>query len=270
MMVIKYISDLHFDYYDNPEQKENEVIKQMNKKDLYLIAGDFYNNFEKTLAFVKKVDKAGIHGYWILGNHEFSYLFEPLNVNPKIKDLKIWKDSDFKILPESAYDGLINVIKELSKENKNFKFLTLGDEIKLGNGYTLIGDTAWGEISDPNNQWEWNHVTNWKWVKERSEKWIEFMNKKIKENNKLIIMTHHPLYGVPKQLPKNSRFLQKKSGEICFWFPNAKLKIGDSKKDVIFIHGHTHDNSYKSNHLTNAIGRGHNVKPIRFEIIDLK
>jgi calcineurin-like phosphoesterase family protein len=94
------------------------------------------------------------------------------------------------------------------------------------------------------------------------------MNKQIKNNDNLIILTHHPFY-TPNTFKEGSRFLKKKDGEIQFWFSNKNAKIPGNKK-IIFIHGHTHDDSYDEKHLTNAIGRKENSKELKLSFIDLQ
>jgi predicted phosphodiesterase len=97
--------------------------------------------------------------------------------------------------------------------------------------------------------------------------WNKFLEEQIKRNDKLIVLTHHPLY-TPKKFEPKSRFLKKMNGEIQFWFSNKSKKVS-KEKSIIFIHGHTHDISYEKNHLTNAIGRKENCFEMKLKSFDI-
>jgi predicted phosphodiesterase len=60
-MKINYISDLHFDYKELSEI--NKFFKLFKKGQLYVIAGDLFNDFNKSLVLIQKLDKMGIKGY---------------------------------------------------------------------------------------------------------------------------------------------------------------------------------------------------------------
>jgi predicted phosphodiesterase len=58
---VKYISDLHLDY--KTENDKKKFLKLFNQKDTYIIAGDFYNDYRKTLIMIEQLEKMKIHGY---------------------------------------------------------------------------------------------------------------------------------------------------------------------------------------------------------------
>jgi predicted phosphodiesterase len=60
-MKIYYISDLHLDY--KTLEEKNEFLSLLNKEDLFIINGDFYNDYRKTIDIVNEIDKMGVKGY---------------------------------------------------------------------------------------------------------------------------------------------------------------------------------------------------------------
>jgi UDP-2,3-diacylglucosamine pyrophosphatase LpxH len=60
-MLIKYISDLHLDY--KSPQKKRDFLKLLNPNMFYIIAGDFYNDYRKTLSLIDELNAKKIHGY---------------------------------------------------------------------------------------------------------------------------------------------------------------------------------------------------------------
>ncbi|MDR2568075.1 MAG: metallophosphoesterase [Mycoplasmataceae bacterium] len=270
-MKIYYISDLHLDY--KTLEEKNEFLSLLNKEDLFIINGDFYNDYRKTIDIVNEIDKMGVKGYWTLGNHEFFWLAERRNIEPldkaKNKDL-------LNVPPAKMWDKLVDTIKAKTAKNKTFKFLETGTTVKLPNGWTLIGDIGWTSFSTENyelknkdfKQYEWFKRWNFPWIKTQNEKWVKFANATIKKHDKVLIATHYPMYYNDK-FPETSRFSSKLPLEKTYWFSSQKLEIPKGK-EVVFIHGHTHDVSYKEGHVTNAIGRQGNAKKLELKEIILK
>jgi hypothetical protein len=64
-----------------------------------------------------------------------------------------------------------------------------------------------------------------------------------------------------------SRFSKKEKLERTYWFSDQRIN-NKKNKNVLFIHGHTHDISYAKGHVTNAIGRRENSKTL--ELMELK
>jgi predicted phosphodiesterase len=60
-MKIHYISDLHFDYKEFCEKEK--FLKMLNCNDLYIIAGDCYNDYRKTLKLIIELENKKIKGY---------------------------------------------------------------------------------------------------------------------------------------------------------------------------------------------------------------
>ena len=77
--IIVFISDLHFDYTsrkykpDNADKWQEEFINYVkeNCKGILCLAGDFFDNYEKTLSFIKKLEENRIVGFFVLGNHDY-------------------------------------------------------------------------------------------------------------------------------------------------------------------------------------------------------
>jgi predicted phosphodiesterase len=269
MQKIHYISDLHLDYVG-----ENELTKfyrLLNTKDLYIISGDFYNDYRKSLKVVQYLEKHKIHGYWVLGNHEYIHLNEPGNVDP---NHRILDDHLHKVESEAKYDKFLKLIIDKTKNYKNFIFLHTGTIKNINKEWKIIGDTGWMNLKNTNKKvidykiHEWNHLNNWNWIFKQNENWIKYANACIKKYDKLIIVTHHPMYFPALTDIKNSRLKEKGDEEILFWYSNTKIKVEKNKK-IIFIHGHTHTEPFAKNHYTNAIGRKSERKILALKTLNI-
>jgi hypothetical protein len=144
----------------------------------------------------------------------------------------------------------------------------------LNEEYKIIGDTGWMDLKNLDNQpidykqHEWNHINNWDWVFEQNKKWVSYVQECINKYDKLIVVTHHPMYFPTWEQIKSSRLKNKGNDEILFWYFNAKLEIPKDKK-VLFIHGHTHTEAFVENHYTNAIGRGSERKELAVKTLEI-
>jgi len=76
---VVFISDLHFDFTERKhkpeaaEQMKDEFItfiKERYANCLLCLAGDFFNSYQKTLAFVCEMEQSKINGFFVLGNHD--------------------------------------------------------------------------------------------------------------------------------------------------------------------------------------------------------
>jgi len=283
-MKVNYISDLHLDYNEtevNTDINVDKFVNSLNTNDTYIVAGDFYNNIEKTLLLVRLLEAKHIKGFFTLGNHEFFYLFEKHNIEPLIleeaKGKKPLSAKKYKCIfsypSKKECDAFLKKVYDTTKNNKYFKYLSTGTKYKIeGTDYSIIGDIGWTseEDSKGNNyskdlMKEWKSY-NWCWIKEQNKKWVEFLNKELAKNEKLIVVTHYPLYSVDRsQLPEKNRFKNEKK-PLAYWFSHNEIAPHDN---AILIHGHTHTESAKKGHITNAIGRRSNRKPFKMETIDV-
>jgi UDP-2,3-diacylglucosamine pyrophosphatase LpxH len=75
MKDIYIVSDVHLDYIVGEQNTIYKNFLNMFEKDkTYFIAGDIYDNLEKTLRFLSDMEKNEINCYFVLGNHEFHEL----------------------------------------------------------------------------------------------------------------------------------------------------------------------------------------------------
>jgi predicted MPP superfamily phosphohydrolase len=75
-----FISDLHFDFTagkykssDAEKRQEDFIIhiKEHYTNCILCLAGDFFNNYQKTLSFIQILEKNRVFGFFVLGNHDF-------------------------------------------------------------------------------------------------------------------------------------------------------------------------------------------------------
>jgi hypothetical protein len=64
-----------------------------------------------------------------MGNHEYIYLNEPGNIDPK---KRVKNDELYKIQSNKIYDNFLANIKNKTKKYKYFKLLSTGMIVKLG------------------------------------------------------------------------------------------------------------------------------------------
>lgn len=270
-MTIKYISDLHLDCKDGSDLKK--FLGLFNHKDIFIIPGDLYNNYEKTMVIMQLLENRKIKGYWVLGNHEFVHLTEPSNVDPKIRENKIMDDSMFSMKSDKYYDLYIKYIINKTKDFKYFKFLYTGKLDTLPGGWIVVGDTGWSSFMYENKKkidsfkkYSWSHLGNWDWVMKQNTKFIKFVNNTIKNNNKVIVVSHHALYYPNKELIKETRFKNKEDDSLLFWYSYNHIQIPKNHK-VIYIHGHTHIKTLNKNHYTNGVGKKECINNIEMKSI---
>ena len=124
---IVFISDLHFDFTNqefNPEAADRlkkeflSFIKENYGNCLLCLAGDYFNDYRKTLGFIKELEKNKIRGFCVLGNHDY------------------WSQS-----PKS-YQELITLFDTETKENQYFRLLITGRKYYYDD-LCVIGDTGW-------------------------------------------------------------------------------------------------------------------------------
>lgn len=85
---IYVLSDLHFDYCKYPDRLEikNNVIsfinllKENRNNNIFILAGDFFNDLNETLNFFDLLEKEKIYSFVVLGNHDYWSNTEPRTI----------------------------------------------------------------------------------------------------------------------------------------------------------------------------------------------
>jgi len=263
MNKLYFISDAHIDHLPgNQKHNYTKFLNLFKKGETYFIPGDTWDDLDKTISFIKDLEKKQIKGFYCLGNHEFH-------------ELRYAK----RVLPEASWNKFLERAKAATKNNKFMKLMYTGREEKWKD-YTVIGDTAWtnflnskrNKIDVKKFQKELPDLAkkgNWNWCIKQNKAFEKFANQVLAKKDKVIIMTHHPLYPVNLEVMHESDRLREKvikGGKkikdlgVVFYYSNNKINIKEGQT-VYFIHGHTHAPSYKIGHYTNGIGReGKEVK----------
>lgn len=227
---IVFISDLHFDFTNqefNPEAADRlkeeflSFIKENYGNCLLCLAGDYFNDYRKTLGFIKELEKNKIRGFCVLGNHDY------------------WSQS-----PKS-YQELIALFDTATKENQYFRLLITGRKYYYDD-LCVIGDTGWtsfrrrvgGDI--PLEQFtelpdacmvKGFHPEQ---IKEFHGNWVAFANEVVSAEEKVLILTHFPMFDFTRE-------------DIdCWWSSLTGLKAENSWN----IFGHTH---HKQIHCYNNV-----------------
>ncbi len=229
---IAIFSDLHFDYsnrkYKPTKANENEsdfirILNEEYKESLVLLAGDFYDDYRKTFAFVDRLEREQIYGFFVLGNHDY------------------WNKGKF------SYHEMIDLYKSHTENNCYFKLLVSGVPYKI-NDILFIGDTGWTSFDngkgliDLSKKFidlpEENQIKDFTYsqVLDNHCKWIDYANSILESSSRVIVLTHFPMFGIS---------LKKKSD---LWW-SSKTRILETK-NCWKIHGHTHKNYQEYNCLS--------------------
>ena len=236
--IIAFISDLHFDF---TKGEYCETKSEINKRDflnfvkehycdtVLCIAGDCFNDYKRTLEFIKELEKEEVLGFFVLGNHDY------------------WNE-EWK-----SYDEIISIFENETRNHKHFRLLTYGRKYYIGE-LCFIGDTGWtsfrrnGKLVDTKMFAsilpEEDLIRNFSCedIIKRHDQWIEYANQIIQEEDKTIILTHFPMIDFSKE-PKD-----------CWWSSETRL-IKNHKYWNIF--GHTHRRKQKQYNFISA-QRGYN------------
>lgn len=231
---IAFISDLHFDFTggryceEQSEQHKNDFIsfvKGHYANSVLCIVGDCYNNYKKTMNFIEELEQERITGFYVLGNHDY------------------WNEG------LKSYDEIIRMFEDQTKNYKYFRLLTCGRKFYMG-GICFIGDTGWtsfrrkGKLVDIetfSSLPESCNIKNFSCeeIIEKHNKWIEYANKIIQKEKKIVILTHFPMVNFSRK-PKD-----------CWWSSETQLI---ESKNYWNIFGHTHKESQRKNHVSAQIG----------------
>jgi len=224
---IVFISDLHFDFewpqhyaLNTAFQREDEFIAFVveNFSDSVLcMVGDFYNDFRRTLSFVRRLEECHVVGFFVLGNHDY------------------WSAGDAQTI-----DDTIALFTAATKDNQFFRFLCTGRKYYI-NDLCVIGDTAWTSFKRKGGRRvdlaqfsskegilpEFLKVQNFnlKDVISLHNEWIRFANKIITSEPRVLMLTHFPM------------FCQAEKDKDCWWSSETRLK---KSNNYWCIYGHTH------------------------------
>jgi hypothetical protein len=66
----------------------------------------------------------------------------------------------------------------------------------------------------------------------------------------------------------SGRFAGATEEYILYWFSKNGL-IYSNEHEIVFLHGHTHDQSLAKGHYTNPIGRKGNSFPLKLQEIEI-
>lgn len=227
---IVFISDLHFDFTNqefNPEAADRlkeeflSFIKENYGNCLVCLAGDYFNDYRKTLDFIKELEKNKIRGFCVLGNHDY------------------WSEG------QKSYQELIALFDTETKENQYFRLLITGRKY-YDDDLCVIGDTGWtsfrrrvgGDI--PLEQFmelpDASMVKGFlpEQIKEFHGNWVAFANEVASTEEKVLILTHFPMFDFTRE------------DSDCWWSSVTGLKAENSWN----IFGHTH---HKQIHCYNNV-----------------
>ena len=217
---IAFISDLHFDFVNgkfSPEQsnliKESFIsyIKEKYSHSIICILGDCFNDWSKTLQFIKELESEKINGFFVLGNHDF------------------WNDGTM------GYAELLNIFDAETKNHKYFHLLITGRKYNYGD-LCFVGDTGWTSFTQDGKQAELSQfmlLPDSTRIKSFSpneiltmhNRWINYANTIIQQEKQIIILTHYPMICFAKN-------------PIDTWWSSETELI--ESKNCWKIFGHTH------------------------------
>ena len=223
MIRIRYLSDIHLEFYKNLPLK---LFLKNNGEDICILAGDIgdpcsglYKNF---IAHISKTFKKT---FVIPGNHEY--------YNNTIKETNIYM--------EDFFDNFDNV----SLLNNNYE---------IYKNYCFVGSTLWSMITNPGKKINDIYKIKDFDIQKYNElhfKSYHYLNSIIKEKENIVMITHH----LPSKLLINEKY---KGSEFNQWFANDLDHLIDKEKISAWFYGHTHDPSVQNikgvDFLCNPIG----------------
>lgn len=242
---IVFISDLHFDFTEGkfkpkaaPQMIDDFItfIKEQYADSILCLAGDFFNDYSKTLTFVKELEQEQIFGFFVLGNHDF------------------WNDGT------RSHKDIINLFDIETKDNKYFKLLITGRKYYF-NDICFIGDTGWTSFRRGTRQVEIKQFMDLPdaiTVKDFSPneiidmhgKWVNYANRVLKQEEKVLVITHFPMIDFTQE------------DEDCWWSSQTNIDGNNSWR----IYGHTHKcKQQKDNNVSSQRGyENKNDKDLEF------
>ncbi len=247
---VVYLSDLHFDNtalgVAGAEQHALRFIACLREnyfKDIVLLGGDFFSDQEQSLWFVKEVEKAGITGFFVLGNHEF------------------------RSRGQRTLDETIDYFMRETEKHRHFRMLVSGVRRRIGST-VFIGDTGWTSFEHPEETLSPDRAlrkldisdfaknVTVEEVLSKHNKWVNYANKVLAEGKPCIVLTHFPMYAVSQTRRKS------KSG-CCMWSSKTAIAEVDN---AWFVYGHTHELSTQYGaHVCSQLAPAKRVKNPRFD-----
>lgn len=247
-MPIVFISDLHFDF----TKGKYEPGAALNMRDdfvsfiienysdcLLCLAGDYFNDYRKTLAFINELESKKVTGFCVLGNHDF------------------WNGG------KHTYSDIIKLFDTETKNNEYFRLLMTGRKYYF-NDICVIGDTGWTSFMREKGRTvsleqfmklpDAKHIKGFdpKKIITLHNKWISFANKTLLKEEKVLVVTHFPMVDFTKK------------DMDCWWSSLTKLKGDNSWR----IYGHTHNVSPQHDKNNVSSQRGYNNKNDKEMIIE--
>lgn len=238
---IVFISDLHFDFVNGKyciEQSEQikdsfiSYIKENFTYSIICILGDCFNDWNKTLSFIKELENQHIRGFFVLGNHDY------------------WSGGT------KSYKEILQIFADETKNQKYFRLLLTGRKYYIEN-VCFIGDTGWtsfvqnGKRVDLYQFMKLPDAINVKGFSTKDvlamhNRWIKYANRILEQERNVIVLTHFPMISFSR------------NPQDCWWSSETKLA---EKKNCWVLFGHTHLNRQrKRNHISSQ--RGYNNKDI--------
>lgn len=241
---IVFISDLHFGITKKKfkakaaVQMKDEFIKFVKDQfddSIICLAGDFFNDYRITLAFVKELEQNKIFGFFVLGNHDF------------------WNNG------RKSYNEIISIFDAETEANQYFRFLTTDKKYYI-NDICFIGDTGWTSFRRKKQRvglQQFTRLPDAKEVKgfspkeiiDMHDKWVAFANSVLRKENKVLMLTHFPMTDFTKE------------DYDCWWSSQTNIKGENCWR----IFGHTHSSKQQKNNNVSS-QRGYNNK----DMISLK
>ena len=266
---IVFISDLHFDFVADSSQENKhrfdpklaigikddfiKYVKLNYVNDILLLAGDFYNDFSKSLAFVKELEQNQIFGFFVLGNHDY------------------WQKPQ---LAKYTHKQINKIFDKETFQHKYFRYLQTGKKYYVGD-LCFIGDTGWTSFRRIVHRYERNqHISEVKnlkqflqlpdasntrnfdpkRIKQLHENWIKFANLTLKSKPKVIVLTHNPMFDNTQE-------------EKDVWWSSSTDLLDTDNCWKIFGHTHAYRISQWSNNISKQ--RGYENKELKQNTPDL-
>ncbi len=225
MIKIRYLSDLHLEFYQSYEI-DNFISKipSGNDDEICILAGDIGNPYQSNYdIFMKFISGNFKKSFIIPGNHEY--------YNKK------------------SIEDTNNFLMEYFEKFDNISFLN--NSYEYYDNYCFIGTTLWSKITNPKYQInDVRYIQNLDYIKYNELHSISknFLEDALNNNNNCIVITHHG----PSESLINEKYKTINSLPYNQWFYCNMDDLIKKEKDKIkcWIYGHTHT---PSNNIINNV-----------------
>lgn len=229
---IRFLSDFHFDFKKGCEDLFFTYISESLEDGLLILAGDFYNNFKKTIKFIQKLESLKIQGFFVLGNHDY------------------WSKGMY------TYNEIIDFVSKKTIHHQYFKFLKTGIIHRIDD-LVFIGDTGWTSFNNGVGKQnfdkrtiklpEYEEVKNFsfKEISSYHIKWIKFAKSILSRYEKVIMVTHFPMFN-------NLSYLKFSKKSDLWW--RSLVDIPNKYLNFWNIYGHTHNTNKMNNFVSSQMG----------------